>query len=86
LLNSANRDQTEAARLVHGQPDNLLEHGTITAAAHAGALTVATRNTRDFGCLGVLAADLFRRAKNHAKNRRLTPHFIRLNLSDLGNC
>lgn len=48
------------ARLMHGKPDDLLEDGMIAATALIHDLTVATRNTRDFGRLGVRVVDPFR--------------------------
>jgi predicted nucleic acid-binding protein len=53
----------EWARLMHGKPDDLSEDGMIAATAHIYDLTVATRNTRDFGRLGVRVLDPFRAAR-----------------------
>ena len=52
----------ECGRLMHGQPDDLLEDGMIAATAHIHGLTVATRNKRDFDRLGIRAVDPFRPA------------------------
>lgn len=49
----------EWARLMHGQPDDLLEDGMIAATARIHDMTVATRNARDFNRLGVRVADPF---------------------------
>jgi predicted nucleic acid-binding protein len=52
----------EWARLMHGQPGDLLEDGMIAATAQIHGLTVATRNTRDFNRLGVHVINPFRAA------------------------
>jgi predicted nucleic acid-binding protein len=48
------------ARLMHRRPQALSEDAMIAATAEAHALTVATRNTRDFERLGVRTVNPFR--------------------------
>jgi len=50
----------EWARLMHGQPDQLLEDAMIAATARVHGLVVATRNTSGFSRLGVSVVDPFR--------------------------
>ena len=47
------------ARLMHRQPDDLIEDAMIAAIARAHRLTVVTRNVRDFARLGVPTLDPF---------------------------
>jgi predicted nucleic acid-binding protein len=49
----------EWARRMHSRSDDLPEDCMIAATAHIHGLTVATRNTRDFGRLGVPAVNPF---------------------------
>ena len=48
------------ARLIHRQPDHLIEDAMIAATAAVHGLTVITRNTRDFDRLGVPTLNPFR--------------------------
>lgn len=48
------------ARLMHRQPDDLIEDAMIAATAAVHGLTVVTRNTRDFDRLGVPTRNPFR--------------------------
>jgi hypothetical protein len=48
------------ARLMHGQPADLIADAMIAATAAVHKLTVVTRNLRDFDRLGVTAFDPFR--------------------------
>jgi len=50
----------EWARLMYGQPDNLLEDLMIAATARVHELTVATRNERDFAAAGVRVFNPFK--------------------------
>jgi hypothetical protein len=50
------------ARLMHRQPDDLIEDAMIAATALAHHLTVVTRNVRDFARLGVPTLDPFEAA------------------------
>lgn len=47
------------ARLMHRQPDNLIEDAMIAATAAVHNLTVVTRNIRDFKRFGVTTLDPF---------------------------
>lgn len=47
------------ARLMHGQPDKLIEDAMIAATALAHGLTVVTRNVRDFERFAVPLLDPF---------------------------
>jgi len=51
----------EYARLMHGRSDTLAEDAMIAATARVHGLTVATRNERDFGHLGVSVVNPFKR-------------------------
>ena len=48
------------ARLMHRQPDHLIEDAMIAATAAVHGLTVVTRNIRDFDRLGVPTRNPFR--------------------------
>jgi predicted nucleic acid-binding protein len=50
----------EAARLMHGKPNNLLEDLMIAATARIHQLTVATRNERDFASVSVQVLNPFK--------------------------
>jgi toxin FitB len=50
----------EWARLMDGQPNQLLEDAMLAATARVHRLTVVTRNTRDFKPFGVSVFDPFR--------------------------
>jgi len=50
----------EWARLMEGKPEQLLEDAMIAATARVHALTVATRNERDFERLGVSVCNPFK--------------------------
>ncbi|WP_203594532.1 hypothetical protein [Wenzhouxiangella limi] len=45
---------------MHGRPDHHLEDALIAATALTHDLTVATRNTKDFGLFGVSLVNPFR--------------------------
>jgi predicted nucleic acid-binding protein len=47
------------ARLMHRQPDDLIEDAMIAATALVHHLTVVTRNVRDFARLGAPTLDPF---------------------------
>jgi predicted nucleic acid-binding protein len=49
----------EWAKLMHGQPEHLLEDAMIAAIARLHRLTVVTRNTKHFERLGVAVFDPF---------------------------
>lgn len=49
----------EYARLMYGRSDTLAEDAIIAATARVHGLTVATRNERDFGHLGVSVSNPF---------------------------
>jgi predicted nucleic acid-binding protein len=50
----------EYARLLHGRSNTLAEDAMIAATARVHGLTVATRNERDFGHLGVSVVNPFK--------------------------
>ncbi len=53
----------EWARLMNGQPDDLLEDVMIAATARIHELIVATRNERDFASLGIKIFNPFKAAR-----------------------
>jgi len=57
----------EYARLMHGRSDTLAEDAMIAATARVHGLTVATRNEREFGHLGVSVFNPFRADKPQRK-------------------
>jgi predicted nucleic acid-binding protein len=57
----------EYARLMHGRSDTLAEDAMIAATARVHGLTVATRNERDFGHLGVSVFNPFKAGKPQGK-------------------